>query len=69
MTQTKELQDKLKWPITTMLTCVIDNPDFAGKVLTSFNSGGVVGVEVTHNQIKPPKLTDRIKKFIEGILK
>lgn len=65
----RDLQEKIKWPVTTMLGCVIDNPDFTGKIVTSFNSGGVVGVEVTNIQTKPPKITERLKSFLERIFK
>ena len=54
MTQTKDLQNKLKWPGTTMLGCLIDNPDFTGKIITEFYLGGVTAVEVTNRQSKPP---------------
>lgn len=68
MTQ-QDLQHKLKWPITTMMICVIDNPDFAGEIITNFNHGGVTNVKVTHHQNEPPKITERIRKFLEGIFK
>ena len=64
---TKDLQHRLKWPITTMMTCIIDNPDFKGQVLTKFNHGGVCAVDVTDKQSKPPKIKDKVKKFIERI--
>ena len=54
MTQTKTLQNKLKWPGTTMLGCLIDNPDFTGKIIVNFNQGGVTSVDVTKTQNKPP---------------
>jgi len=68
MTQ-KDLQTKLKWPITSMMACVIDNPDFTGEIITRFYRGGVSSVNVMHQQSSPPTTTERIRKFLEGIFK
>lgn len=48
-----------------MLSCLIDNPDFTGKIITNFNQGGVTSVEKIEKQNKPPKIAEKLKSFIE----
>lgn len=52
-----------------MIGCLADTPDFAGQVVTKFYHGGVTSVEVTYKQSSPPKITERIKYFLERIFK
>lgn len=51
----KSIDEIIEWPVQEMKGCLIDNPDFTGKIHVKFYSGGVSRIETTIEKSNPKK--------------